>query len=116
VDDSSSSSSPAHWKENEKTEQVEMPKSPSPVRQVKAVPRAPDDGQVPRDEESRRATSAEAVRSHSEEDRMNQFASHRSAVDESGAITAPDLAPWPEEMGDDKESEILFGKSISSAL
>jgi fucose permease len=115
-DDSSSSSSPRQWKENGKTERVDMPKSPSPVHKSNGVAREHDSARQPSEEKTERAQSAKDVLSHSEEDRLHQFASHPSAVDESGAITAPDLAPWPDELGDDKECEILFGKSISSAL
>jgi fucose permease len=115
-DDSSSSSSPAHWKENEKVEHVDMPKSPSPVRKIKDVPRTHESARQPSEEKRERPESAKKVGNYSEEDRIHQFSPHRSTVDESGAITAPDLAPWPDELADDKECEILFGKSISSAL
>jgi fucose permease len=115
-DDSSSSSSPAHWKENEKIEHVAMAKSPSPVRKISKVTRPHDSARQPSEEKSEKPESAKNQGSYSEEDRIHQFASHPSTVDDSGAITAPDLAPWPDELADDKECEILFGKSISSAL
>ena len=115
-DDHSSSSSPEHWKEKERTDKVDMPQSPRPVRRTDGAHHAHDTARHPSEEGRETAKSPEAVHSHSEEDRIHQFAPHTSAVDESGAITAPDLPPWPEELGDDKECEILFGKSISTAL
>jgi hypothetical protein len=95
---------------------VDMPKIPSPVRKINDVPRTHESARQPSEEKRERPESAKKVGNYSEEDRIHQFSPHRSTVDESGAITAPDLAPWPDELADDKECEILFGKSISSAL
>ena len=113
---SSWSSSPKNWREEEKAEPINLPESPSPVRKSHGAPRKHDSARQPGKEKTKTPTSPKDVGGHSEEDRIRQFASHPSAVDESGAITLPDLAPWPDEDADDKEREIVFGKSISSAL
>jgi hypothetical protein len=115
-DHSSWSSSPKNWREEEKAEPVNLPESPSPVRKSHGAPRKHDSTRRPGKEKTKTPTSPKDVGGHSEEDRIHQFASHPSAVDESGAISLPDLAPWPGEDADDKEREIVFGKSISSAL
>ena len=86
------------------------------MRKTREVSHVNDAARRPSEQKPERPKIAETGRTYSEEDRIHQFAKHRSAVDESGAITLPDLAPWPEEDADDKECEILFGKSISSAL
>ena len=114
----SSSKPPTQWmgKDHGIMEQLEMPQSPSPVRKTRSVSIANEPAGQTGEQKVERPKGGKRERSYSEEDRIHQFASHRSAVDESGAITLPDLAPWPEEDGDDKECEILFGKSISSAL
>jgi len=105
-----------NWRVEEKVEPVDLPESPSPVRKSHGAPRKRDSTRRPGKEKTGTPTSSKNVDGHSEEDRIRQFASHPSAVDESGAITLPDLAPWPDEDADDKECEIVFGKSISSAL
>jgi hypothetical protein len=105
-----------NWRVEEKVEPVDLPESPSPVRKSHGAPRKRDSTRQPGKEKTGTPTSSKNVDGHSEEDRIRQFASHPSAVDESGAITLPDLAPWPDEDADDKECEIVFGKSISSAL
>jgi len=105
-----------NWRVEEKVEPVDLPESPSPVRKSHGAPRKRDSTRQPGKEKTGTPTSSKNVDGHGEEDRIRQFASHPSAVDESGAITLPDLAPWPNEDADDKECEIVFGKSISSAL
>lgn len=121
-DDSSSSSSPAHWKEKQHSEQVGMLTRPSLVRKMEIVSHVNESARLPseeRPERPERPKSAKNVGSPREEDlvdRIRQLTSHPSAAGESGTGTAPDLPPWPDELADDKESEILFGKSISSAL
>ena len=111
-DHSSSSSSPKNWKEEEKAE----PDTPSPVRKSHGAPHKHNSARRSSEVKTQTPTNPKVVRSHSEEDRIHQFASHPSAIDESGAITLPDLAPWPDENADAKKREIVFGKSISSAL
>jgi hypothetical protein len=115
---SSSSSSPKNWKEKEKTAPVDLPENASPVRKSHGAPRKRRSAQQSSELKIEPPTNPRVGRSsHSEEDRIHQFASHPSAVGGSGAITLPeDLAPWPDEDADDKEREIVFGKSISSAL
>jgi hypothetical protein len=115
-DHSGSYSSPKNWKEEERAKPVDLPESPIPVRKSHGAPRKHDWARQTSDQKTKTPTNPKVVRSHSEEDRIRQFASHPSAVDESDAITLPDLAPWPDEGADDKECEIVFGKSISSAL
>ena len=108
--DSASYNSPTRWKEKKKAEQVGVPKSPSPVRKIQQAPHVTTSSRQAREERKERRESAQGVGSHGDEDRSHQFASRPNAA---GAI---DLPPWPDELADGKECEILFGKSISSAL
>jgi hypothetical protein len=112
--DNGSSSSPAHWMQNEKIEQVGLPTRPRPVRKTAQVRHVNESAQPPSEEATERQKSAKHVlASPSEEDRIHPFTSHRNA---GGENTTPGLPPWPDELADGKEREILFGKSISSAL
>lgn len=115
-DDSSSSSSPVHWKESEKTEQVGMPTRPGAGRKMDDMLHVKEFARPPSGEKTERRKRAKNIGGPREEDRIHQFTSYPGAAGESGAGAAPDLPPWPDELTDGKEREILFGKSISSAL
>jgi hypothetical protein len=108
-----SSSSPAHWMPNEKIAQLDVPTRPRPVRKMAHVRHVNDSAQPPSEARQKSTRNVRVLASPSEEDRIHPFTSHRSA---GGGDTTPGLPPWPDEPADGKEREILFGKSISSAL